>query len=251
MKPKVTLMNITPNPVETMMWAFAIMHKPITNSIREFIGGIKEKRDGDIKGAKKTFLKMISINPHATVLEFVNMVWFIDGCSRAFQQQLTRTRLASYSIQSLRITDVGGFASEGNYHTPEKIAADNIASDEYVKSMLGAEGDYAHLQKIEGIKNEDARGVLPLNICSPIAMSINLRAFLNMISFRLCNLAQGEFREVALQMVGQVQESLGYGSIILFKRPCERLGTCPIPKGCGDFPPNELLHGLDLSDFLV
>ena len=41
--------------------------------------------------------------------EFVDVTFLLSGISRAVAQQITRTRNASYAMQSMRVTDASGF----------------------------------------------------------------------------------------------------------------------------------------------
>jgi len=133
--------------------------------------------------------------PHQTPLEYFSMVWIFKGVSRAFQQQLTRHRLASYSIQSLRVVDVGQFADEGRYHCPESVRD----KDRYHDYMLDIQDKYRRLIQ-SGESTENARGILPLNIHSPITMCINYRALIGLLKQRLCLCAQEEWKAVVAQM---------------------------------------------------
>ena len=51
-----------------------------------------------------------------------------------------------------------------------------------------------------GIKKQDARAILPLNLETRLVMSCNLRELLHVIKLRTSPKAQAEIREVASQM---------------------------------------------------
>lgn len=249
----VKLVSWTENPIETMMWSFMNMHWKIPDNLDDFVKEQKEKfGEEGWEELKKDFLKLMSENPHSSVLEFVNTVWYIDGASRAFQQQLTRTRTAAYSIQSLRIVPVGSFAKDNNYHIPERIANNKEALKEYEEFMGVCEKYYEKISKIEGIKTEDARGILPLNINSPITMAINLRAMQHMMEWRMCYLTQGEFRDVAKLMRDEIKEKLGKEFLQLFQPPCVKLGTCPMVINCEKmgFPHKPVYKNLNIERWI-
>lgn len=230
---KVALISWTKDPTDTMMFSFDNMHNDIPDDLTKYV--FKQvARFGEDKwdDVKTSFLKMLAINPHCSVLEFVNTVWLIKGVSRAFQQQLTRTRTAAYSIQSMRIVDVGSFCDDKTFRTPPRLTAESKLADEYNTAMKDAQSHYRELIKL-GAKVEDARGVLPLNITSPITMSINLRALTHMLEVRMCNLAQDEFREVCTQMLEQISTKLGKDYLCLFRKPCDAAGHCTMPVNCG------------------
>ena len=221
----VKLVSWTKDPLKTIYWAFMNMHNPIPDSLDRI--NIQEEE-------LNSFFEMLMEQPHQTVLEFVNTNWLIDGASRAFQQQLTRTRQSAYSIQSLRIVDVGSFADEGRYTKSKKLLANAEASERYDKFMKLAQQEYAELLKL-GCPVEDARGVLPLNIHSPITMSIDLRSLYHMLELRFCYNTQEEYREVAEKMRAEISEKIHP----LLAKPMEPIcfakGFCPSPVYCGKY----------------
>jgi flavin-dependent thymidylate synthase len=234
----VKLVSWTNRPIEVIMWAFMNMHWDIPSSLDKFVKEQIDRLGGEDEWeeTKIEFIKLMAENPHSSVLEFVNTVWMIDGASRSFQQQLTRTRTAAYSIQSLRIYDVGKFSDKEMYHIPESIKRDTLALAKYKNAMLFSQQVYDELSHMNGIKTEDARGVLPLNIISPITMSIDLRALQHMLEMRLCYLTQGEYRQVADKMIEEIMNKMGEEFGHLFRRPCQDRHECPMPIHCGKMP---------------
>lgn len=216
-----TLINFTPDPLETAYYAFQNMHNKIGTVVKPF----------ENKSIKIQFLETLSRIPHQTVLEFIKTNWHIEG-SRAFQQQLTRTRVAAYSIQSLRIVNVGTFADDKYYYVSKKLKD----KKRFHIAMKDSQDHYNELIKM-GEPVEDARGVLPLNILSPITMTINLRSLVHMMELRMCKNAQGEFRDIAKQMYKEVEQKIDSDfSRIFFKPPCQKIGVCPSPVPCDLVP---------------
>jgi flavin-dependent thymidylate synthase len=78
----------------------------------------------------------------------------------------------------------------------------------------------------QGVKPEDARGILPTNILTNILMKINLRALSEMLGKRLCERTQGEFREVAEKMRALVIDIHPWAEKIL-QPSCIFPGYCP------------------------
>lgn len=217
------IINVTPKPIETAYWAFRNMHNYVPDEIPDFT----------CEAEKLKFLEILSQVPHQTVLEFVKLVIKIDG-SRAFQQQLTRTRTAAYSIQSLRIVDVSNFAYEMAYHTPSGL--DKKIEEMYHNSMQMIQACYRDLIE-RGAPVEVARGILPLNIESPITMAIDLRSLVHMMELRMCRNAQGEYRDFARQICAEVALKIDPAfSRIFFKPPCKKHGYCNSPAPCDWVP---------------
>lgn len=162
---------------------------------------------------------------HRVALEYVDMTFIIKNVSRAFQQQLTRTRHASFSIQSMRMVTKSGFATGGHYTMPPGL--DEEQQKLFHKNMLKIEEMYGNMIW-HGNKVEDARGILPLNIHSDITMHINLNALYHMLQQRLCVNTQHEFRQVAAQIKALVREKLGDIFSEPIDAPCVRTRNCPM-----------------------
>ncbi|MFH1398983.1 MAG: FAD-dependent thymidylate synthase [Candidatus Woesearchaeota archaeon] len=185
-KPKITLLTSTENPLQAIQIAIDIWHHPVEEIIKTKTIAYREEQ-----------FHWLMKQPHQTPLEYFHMVWLIENCSRAFQQQLTRHRIGfSYSIQSLRVVDVAKFFDEGQYTRPSTVK--NIA--EFDKTMWHLQETYRKMIDQEGEKTEDARGILPLNIHSPITMACTYRSLLALLRQRMCVSAQEEWKEVAQQM---------------------------------------------------
>ena len=138
---------------------------------------------------------------HESVLEHASFTFGIEGVSRVLLAQLTRHRLASFSVQSQRyVSYEKGFG----YIIPPKIAAlGPEETSEYHRQMETLQEWYHEWQKKlgEGEEgNEDARFVLP-NACETrILMTMNVRELRHFFSLRMCSRAQWEIREMARQM---------------------------------------------------
>ena len=91
--------------------------------------------------------------------------------------------------------DVGKFADNNMFHIPSSVKDKEL----YSKLMKYIQNNYNYMIK-KGETIENARGILPLNIYSPITMACTYRSLLGMIKQRLCIAAQEEWREVAQQI---------------------------------------------------
>lgn len=238
--PTVTLISWTQEPLKVIYNCFMNMHNEIPSDLSKVIVSKRELAD---------FMEMLVKQPHQTVFEFVNTVWKIDGASRSFQQQLTRTRDAAYSIQSLRIVNVGNFAKEGRYTKSYAIESRPEIEQLYDETMLMLQDRYRKLISL-GCPIEDARGILPLNIHSPITMAINLRSLYHMTSLRFCENAQAEYREVAKQMRDEISIKMHP----LLAKPmvpiCISTGKCPSPVPCNKYPNIEKTCKMDVSRWI-
>lgn len=167
---------------------------------------------------------------HESVLEHVSFTFQVEGVSRVLLAQLTRHRLASYSVESQRyVSYEDGF----NYITPPSIAAlGEDAEKEYHAQMKQMHKWYKHWQKQLGGNNEDARFVLPGACETRLLVTMNVRELRHFFSLRCCNRAQWEIRELATKML----ELCAGVAPNLFRDAgpgCVR-GKCPEgPRSCG------------------
>lgn len=148
------------------------------------------------EGTEKAFIKMLIENGHLSVLEHAYATFRISGVSRAFTHQLVRHRLCSFTQQSQRYVDESNF----NFIEPDSIRNNSDVHSIFTKFMEEAKKVYSQLQKL-GIKNEDARFILPNAVESQIVVTANFREWRHIIKFRGNPEAQWEIRRVAIEIL--------------------------------------------------
>lgn len=180
---------------------------------------------------------------HESVAEHAVFTFQVEGISRACSHQLVRHRLASYSQQSQRYVNMGGF----EYVTPPSIGDRKIGStldpitlqkyeftlkEEYDAIIGDLQSAYRRLVEKHGVPEEDARYILPNACTTNITITMNARELRHFFSERCCTRAQWEIREMAEKMLDEVKKV----APVLFEDAgpkCQRLGYCPEVKGCG------------------
>ena len=197
------------------------------------------------------FVDMLSDIGHESPIEHASFTFGIEGVSRSLLAQITRHRIASYSVKSQRYVKEGQF----EYVVPPEIEKDEEAKKIYIETMEMEQKAYNDLTDIlfkkhfdELIKSgkdeksakiaaekkaiEDARYVLP-NACSTtLIMTFNARSLYNFFHHRCCERAQWEIRAMADEMLRLVKEV----APVLFKKCGPRCLTGPCPEGkmsCG------------------
>ena len=168
---------------------------------------------------------------HLSTFEHVSFTFGIEGVSRALLAQITRHRIASFSVQSQRY--VGQSGEDGiDYILPPEIEK---LGDEYAKrfadQMNMMDKWYREWLELlgEGGK-EDARFVLPNAAATRMVVTMNARELNHFFALRCCNRAQWEIRDVAWQMLKLAHEA----APALFDEcgpECLR-GRCPEGKMC-------------------
>ncbi|MDR1892873.1 MAG: FAD-dependent thymidylate synthase, partial [Oscillospiraceae bacterium] len=180
--------------------------------------------DGILEGLtpEKTagFVEMLAEIGHESPIEHACFTFGIEGVSRSLLAQITRHRIASYSVQSQRYVREVQF----EYVTPPEIAADKQALTVYKAAMSAAQESYDRLSDLlkkthkarliaggldpkradrdaEKLAIEDARFTLPNACVTKMVVTMNARSLLNFFSHRCCNRAQWEIRDLADKML--------------------------------------------------
>lgn len=206
----IKLMNWTPDSIKTVYWAYRLMREKEIIPIKE----LDEKKAIQI-------VKRLVEDELGGALEFVSTVWFFGEVTRAFQQQLTRHRQFGYCIQSMRVVDKRFFATHRQYLVPDDVGNEG----NYHFAMDSVEKAY-NLLLTTGEPVQVARGILPLNIYSPISMVANMRGLLGMFKQRMCRQVQGEFKEVVRCMIEEIEQKISPVFVEHLKEPCRMTGKC-------------------------
>ena len=151
---------------------------------------------------QSSFINRLMSMGHESVFEHASFTFGVEGVSRVLLAQLTRHRLASFSVQSQRyVSYENGFG----YIIPPSIEALGPESvQQFHDQMNQMERWYTEWQQKLGNQgeksNEDARFVLP-NACETrLLMTMNVRELRHFFSLRMCSRAQWEIRNMAEQM---------------------------------------------------
>lgn len=240
---KVKLIAHTPDPERVVAAAAKLCYSAV--GVEELMAGLTPE-----KSAK--FLKMLSSLGHSSPIEHASFTFAIEGVSRSLLAQITRHRIASFSVQSQRYVRLDDF----QFVVPPEVEADPESKARFLKAMEEEGAHYlsiaASLQekhkgelmaqgmdeksansKAEKLANEDARFVLP-NACeTKLVMTMNARSLYNFFSIRCCNRAQWEIRALAQEMYKLVYPIAP--TLFASAGPsCVATGKCPEGKmSCG------------------
>ncbi|MBP3636268.1 MAG: FAD-dependent thymidylate synthase [Clostridia bacterium] len=189
---KVALIRHTLSPEETVALGARLCYSRAT--IDDLTQRVSAKDQSD-------FVQKIMGMGHESVLEHASFTFGVEGVSRVLLAQLTRHRLASFSVQSQRyVSYENGFG----YIVPPKIAAlGEEAQAEYERQMQQMHEWYCTWQEKLGTgegSNEDARFVLPGACETRLMMTMNVRELRHFFSLRMCSRAQWEIRALATEM---------------------------------------------------
>lgn len=161
---------------------------------------------------------------HESVAEHASFTFHVSGVSRVLLAQLTRHRVASFSVQSQRYCGA-------NLDT---VVPDSMARPELVDDIITAKRvvEDLHAKALSlGVPEEDARFYTFQAGKTALMFTMNARELRLFFSLRCCNRAQWEIRQLADEMLRLVKEV----APVLFKDAgpgCVR-GRCPERRPCG------------------
>lgn len=227
----VKLISYTPNPEKVIAAAAKLCYSKST------IADLYEAQTPD---HINKFLNHLSEIGHQSPLEHVSFTFGIEGVSRAFLAQVTRHRVASFSVQSQRYVafeDPGAFVIPhlidqskrarifylelcNNAVEHYKILKNMIIEDVLVPKIFKETTDDTsslsdeakdelfkkYYKQFEKMAQEEARYILPNGAETKMILTMNARELLHYFDERCCNRAQDEHRQVALRMLKLVRK---------------------------------------------
>lgn len=239
---KVELIAHTPNPEKIVAAAAKLCYS--NARIDTLLDGLTPEKSKD-------FVKMLASMGHESPTEHVSFTFAIEGVSRALLAQITRHRIASFSVQSQRYVNL----KEPEFVIPPEIQSDPRALEQFTRSMEQAAENYrnttqmlkeSHEKRLlaEGIEEkaatraaekqalEDARFLLPNACTTKMIVTMNARSLNNFFAHRCCNRAQWEIRQLADEMLKLVYAVAP--SLFVNAGPSCVHGPCPEGKmSCG------------------
>ena len=168
---------------------------------------------------------------HTSILEHATFTFYIRNVSRILLAELTRHRIASYTVESSRYVKYNKLSPEELVPAINNVNVPDITKDWFYDHIRESAQLYDMLLK-DGMSAEDARVILPLGTKTDIIMTINARSLLNLFSLRCCNRAYWEIKDVADEMLRLVKDV----APVMFENagpPCVSTGRCHEARPCG------------------
>lgn len=207
---KVKLINYTTKPEDLVSIAAKLCYSE--NKIETII----EKTN---KEESEKFVNKLLEYGHESPIEHVSFTFAIEGVSRSLLAQITRHRIASFSVKSQRYVKETNFS----FIIPPKIEKNKKAKEIYINFMKESQNCYLKIlkllneqnkkeliekgfeeeiveKKVEKISAEDARFVLTNACATQFILTMNARSLLNFFRLRCCNRAQWEINKLACSM---------------------------------------------------
>ena len=133
---------------------------------------------------------------HESVAEHAGFTFRIEDVSRVLLTQLTRHRLASFSVQSQRYC-----GANLDVALPDSMAIGDMIN-EIVEVKLAVKKLYNKAVEL-GVPAEDARYFTLQGGVTSLIVTMNARELRHFFSLRCCNRAQWEIRELARWMLAE------------------------------------------------
>lgn len=242
-EPRVTLLNFTPNPRETVfaLWE-ASKNEGKLWSVEEVLAQNPVNVDG--LNAEQLFWKVLK--QKIPIGEMVSFTFVLENVSVSFREQMVRHRIgtkvgqnvgvdilpdiadSSWWSQSMRIQDMSTFAERDMYRTPPSLAGkkadfrgvETTAEDVFHSAMRGIQMAYQSLVAA-GVPMEDARELIPLGAQHRISWTINLQSLLHVMGERGCWILQmGLWGPIITGMVNELATKVHPAFRDLVKPPC-------------------------------
>lgn len=219
-RPSARLVTCTPDPEMAVARAARLCYSPA--GLEQIMARMTLER-------ARAFVAQLRDAGHTSPFEHASFQFYIEG-SRAMLAQLTRHRIASYSVQSLRYVA----PDRPEYVIPPAIRRDPALAQAYREEMVRAFAAYRDLLARD-VAAEDARMVLGQGVATKVLCTFNARSLHNFFRLRCCHRAQWEIRQIAYQMRRQVLEVAP--SLFAGAGPnCETRGECYEGKfSCGRY----------------
>ena len=156
----------------------------------------------------KNLIKNCISRGHESVLEHekvsIRMI-----CDIGAYKDLTRHRIASFSIESTRYCNYGKdkFDNEIKFMKPVNIDEGTEVYDLFVEGLEGIEKNYLKMAELDA-KPDQLRMLLPHSTASEVNMTCNLREWKHVFSLRCSKHAHPSIRQVLIPLLLKFKEDM-------------------------------------------
>lgn len=255
-EPKVTLIASTPDPIKVLyeVWQCSKYEKTI-EEVRADYEQAQRMRVASNTTPPWTdefpdpmALFETIIESTIPVMENIDLLFLLENVSISFREQMVRHRIgvnvgerlgcdlapdiadSVWWSQSMRILDMGKFASKEHYFVPASILKNEIALRMLQCHMLATEELYTKFVEM-GIPMEEAREVIPVGATHAISWKLNIASLKHIIGKRSCWILQlGYWGPIIKGMVDELVHKVHPVFAKLVTPPCikrEQFVGCP------------------------
>jgi len=243
-EPKVTLVTWTKNPLETVyaVWMASKNEEALIDPAQ--LSGALRSQYSEVspnlpsQEEVETLFKAV-IAQRIPIGEHVDFVFVMENVSVSWREQAVRHRIgveisperlgidlipdlakSSWWSQSMRIQNMGEFASNGAYRLPATVKGHGEITDTYHETMKTVQDAYNKLVAA-GVPMEDARELIPLGAHHRISWKLNIGALQHIIGKRGCWILQlGIWGPVIRGMIDELATKVNPIFRDLVRPPC-------------------------------
>jgi thymidylate synthase (FAD) len=218
----VKLLRHTPDPEGTVALAARLCYSNL--SVDDLECTIK-------KSEQEQYIKKILVAGHLSTIEHASFTFGIEGVSRSLLAQISRHRIASFSVKSQRyVVEQKERDETFNYIIPPKIKElgpeyEKRFTKQMAQIQLWYNQWYQELGGKASSAAEDARFVLPNAAETKMVMTMNARELYHFFQLRCCERAQWEIRGLAWEMLRLVRQIAP--NIFAYAGPACLFSGCP------------------------
>jgi len=160
------------------------------------------------KGTAEQFLHRILKSGHESVIEHISITVRIV-CDRGVLAELTRHRIASFSVESTRYANYSKdkFGNEITVIKPFFWKYGSKQYREWEKAMAACEKAYMALIE-SGAKAQEARSVLPNSLKTDIIITANIREWIHIFDLRCSKASHPQMRQIMLPLLSEFNKKL-------------------------------------------
>jgi thymidylate synthase (FAD) len=185
---KIEMVRSTENPESMIAQAARISHKS---------QGGEEDYSG---GEDRKLIRKLRSWGHWSPFEFASATFYVEGISRSCLAQLTRHRLVSFMVRSMRYVK----QDPEEVVIPESVEEADL-SEEY-KDQIEVNHELYQKSLDAGVPKEDARFLLPIGSKTSLYLKTNFREYRHIIELRGSKEAQWEIRQLAKGFLEELSE---------------------------------------------
>lgn len=163
----------------------------------------------------KSFIELLLKRKHLSVLEHIQLTFRLIT-DRGILAEITRHRLASYSVESTRYVKYNNIEFIWPFYENGMVKENSPDFGVWQKAMLDAEESYQGMLITQ--KPEIARSVLPMSLATNIVMTCNIREWLYILNLRRSKGVHPQMIELMCQVYKILSKQL---PLIFNKETCQ------------------------------
>ena len=173
--------------------------------IRKLNRSARKCYQSDPKGPDENLVRNIIKSGHTSVLEHASFTFDIIT-DRGVLAELTRHRMAGYSVESTRYCNYGG--KEITFIEPITIKDNEKLYELWRNQCITSEMAYKQMKNF-GAKSQEARQVLNNSLKCEIRMTVNIRSLRNVFSLRCAQGAHPHIKQIFIPLLLWMQDKYG------------------------------------------